>query len=188
MPTLRYQNDDDWRFKGFRGSSTQSYDQKLAIPPRDPSQLAPLTAVSKASGGSGWNTTFGMNQPRSPSGTDWNRTFGQNNPSSPLTEPVSKFRPRPFIGDINGENRVAQSAGEELDLPNDRFRKLFGGGIPTPTPVPSPSPQPSPRAVVSNDWRFNPNVGLGSAYNQSPVPSKQDYELYGAGKDYGFTS
>src|ERR1043166_10214166 len=81
-------NDDDWRFKGFRGSTTQAYDQRLAIPPRNPRQLAPqpTSAVNRMSpSGTDWNATFGgMNRGSSPSGTDWAKTFG-----SPFLAPKS---------------------------------------------------------------------------------------------------
>ena len=177
-------DDNDWRFKGFRGSTTQAYDQRLAIPPRDPRQLAPqpTSAVNRMSpSGTDWNATFGMNRVASPSGTDWAKTFGSPF-LSPKSAPTSTFN-FTLGGDLsdqlklgsttsttNGAGRIAAN-GDELDLPNDPFRKFFGGGIPTPTPTPSPSPKyMASSPVIPPDYR--------------PPNTSKEEQLYGWGSGY----
>lgn len=113
--------------------------------------------------GTDWNQTFGDNNPASPSGTNWNTTFATTN-----------GQPNPqYIGTPSNAVTRARFAGDTTPPPSpgDIDSTFFGGPTPTPTPTPKPS-LAFFRARASNSF--------------SPL-TRRDYEMYGAGADFGLT-
>lgn len=123
-----------------------------------------VNAASRAVGGTDWNQTFGNNNPASPSGTNWNTTFAQTN-----GQPNPQYQGMPS----NAVSRGARFAGDTTPPPSpgDIDSTFFGGPTPTPTPTPKPS-LAFFRARASNSF--------------SPL-TRRDYDLYGAGADFGLT-
>jgi hypothetical protein len=158
-------NDDSWRFKQFKDTSG-AYNRTLAVDtPESRAQFtAPTPKVNAAS-----------RIIPSPSGTNWNATFGKNGglaasgPSSPSgTDWRATFGSRGQKPDDRGQftNQTGGGFSFALSPGGDRAGLSLGTGA-------APSVQ-----TDATDF-YKERVA-------SMDLTKRDYDLYGAGSDYGF--
>lgn len=150
----------------------KAYDQKLVV--QTPAAQAnfnaqyggnggAVNAVGRAAGSDPHVT--GPYDRFSPSGTDWNQTFRQNNPYSPSGTDWNKT----FGQNLEGVKLAGNTTPPPS--PGDIDNTFFGGGTPTPTPTPKPSLAYFRRRVSNSNF---------------PLTTR-DFEMYGAGADFGLT-